>query len=181
MADSDLWALLAPGPSASHEIAESLNGMRVGAVGNAFELAPWADFIAASDRDWWEKHAQAKELPGEKYAMFNCGPGITRARVAGIPRTCNSGVLALEVAKNMGATKIFLFGFDMHGSHFFGPYVNGLKNTDPGRRKIHLAEYRAWARSNADIDVINCTPGSAIDCFPFGDIDALSNPSRLVG
>ena len=39
------WALLAPGPSASAELAERLRGFPLGVVGNAFELAPWADFI----------------------------------------------------------------------------------------------------------------------------------------
>lgn len=49
------WALLAPGPSASAEPIERArdSGMRVGVVCNAYELAPWAEFIAATDLDWW--------------------------------------------------------------------------------------------------------------------------------
>ena len=52
----------------------------------------------------------------------------------------NSGVLALQVCAQMGATHVRLYGFDMHGTHFFGPYQNGLGNTTESRRKVHLKQ-----------------------------------------
>ena len=39
--------LLAPGPSMSQCLADSLRGGVVGAVSNCFQLAPWADFMVA--------------------------------------------------------------------------------------------------------------------------------------
>ncbi|HBZ8061176.1 TPA: hypothetical protein MM161_004854, partial [Klebsiella pneumoniae] len=54
--------LLGPGPSASASLAERLRGRRVGVVGNAFELAPWAEFLAASDRQWWDKYPEARQF-----------------------------------------------------------------------------------------------------------------------
>lgn len=57
----------------------------------------------------------------------------------------------------------------MRGSHFFGPYTNGLRNTTEARRLAMLAQFAEWARLNPSVEVINCTPGSAICCFPNGD------------
>lgn len=156
--------LLAPGPSMSQELADSFRGQCVGVVGNCFELAPWADFMAAQDRKWWDAHPQAKEFVGRKFSA-NEIPGVER--VKGALPNWNSGVLALYAAVHvMGATRIRLHGFDMHGSHYFGPYTNGLGNTKPERRLVHHNQYRAWAMKHAHIEVLNCTPGSALDCFP---------------
>lgn len=97
---------------------------------------------------------------------MHAAAGIERVEVPAIGDVCNSGVLALEVARMRGATRIELYGFDMHGSHFFGEYTNGLGNTSAKTRTVHLEQYRKWAAANTGIEVINCTPASAIDCFP---------------
>jgi hypothetical protein len=165
------WALLAPGPSASAEDAERVRaaGIPLGVIGNAFQLAPWADFLAATDAAWWRKYPEALTLPGAKYTMHQV-KGVERVRVAGYV-SVNSGVLGLEVARSKGASRILLIGFDMHGTHFFGPYTNGLSNTTETKRRMHLAQYARWAKRNQDIQVINCTPGSALQCFPSARLD----------
>jgi hypothetical protein len=159
-----IWALLAPGPSASVELAERLRGMKLGVVGCAFQLAPWAEVIAASDKGWWAKYPEAMRIP-RRYAMHRV-EDVVQLQLPQIAQTTNSGVLALEAAKLQGATRILLFGFDMQGTHFFGPYVNGLRNTKPHQRRNHLNEYQAWRSLNRKIEVVNCTPGSALTCFP---------------
>jgi hypothetical protein len=128
-------------------------------------LAPWADFIASSDRAWWDKYPEAHAVTN-RYSL-KVIPGVERVTVPGFG-VCNSGVLALHVARQRGAIEIHLYGFDMNGPHFFGDYENGLKNATPDMRKGHLREYRQWAATNKDIRVINFTRGSAIDCFPMG-------------
>lgn len=162
------WALLAPGPSASAELAERLRGFPLGVVGNAFELAPWADFLAATDSRWWRMHPQAKELAGAKYSM-HAMPGVAQVRMQG--GVVNSGVLALECAKRRGATSILLCGFDMRGSHFFGPYRNGLSNTTDAKRRVHLGQYAAWRKANPGLHVVNLTENSALQCFPMARLD----------
>lgn len=155
--------LLAPGPSMNSFLAQSLRGCWVGAVGNAYELAPWADFLVATDAKWWAAHPWALAVPGRK---FSC------QHVAGVewinePTNLNSGVLALHVALLLGAKEIHLHGFDMHGSHFFGPYVNGLKNTTEPQRQVHLEQFREWSRRySKKVKVLNCTPDSRLDAFP---------------
>ena len=166
------WALIAPGPSASAEQAAQVleAGIPLGAIGNAFALAPHAQFVAATDGGWWRKHPEAKSLPCRKFTMHTV-PDLETVKVSGLYQICNSGVLGLECARLLGASRILLLGFDMHGSHFFGQYTNGLRNTSPGQRKQHLIQYAEWARVHRSIEVINCTPGSALTCFPTARLD----------
>lgn len=158
--------LLGPGPSASASLAERLRARRVGVVGNAFELAPWAEFLAASDRQWWDKYPAAREFAGARYSGHRMR-GVQQ--LAGALTNWNSGVLALAVAAHLGATLVRLHAFDMHGTHFFGPYANGLANTAPARREIHKQQFAQWARQNPQVRVVNCTPGSALRCFDFDE------------
>lgn len=159
------WALIAPGPSANAEDAERVRHLSVGAIGCAFELAPWADFVAASDAAWWRHYREASQLPGKRYCMGSNVQDAERILIPGLGTVVNSGVLALECAKRLGATRVLLLGLDMHGSHYFGPYTNGLSNTTKQRRQIHLQQYRKWAQLNRGVNVINCTQGSALECF----------------
>ena len=96
-------------------------------VTSAFQLAPFTDFLAATDMDFWRKFPEAKDFAGRRFAI-HIVPGTERIQM----EIVNSGVLALEVARRLGAARVFLHGFDMHGSHYFGPYSNGLKNTPDG-------------------------------------------------
>lgn len=158
--------MLAPGPSATAGQAELLceAGIPLGVVGSAFQLAKSPAFIAASDSAWWRRNPEAKATDCKRFTMHTVS-GAATIRVPGMG-VCNSGVLALECAKREGATRILLVGFDMHGSHFFGPYTNGLSNTTEAKRKVHLRQYAHWAKANVRIQVLNCTEGSALTCFP---------------
>lgn len=162
------WALLAPGPSASAEVAERLKVFPLGTIGCAYQLAPWARFVAASDGKWWRTYPDARQV-GTGYTMHTVS-GVEHVRIPQLG-VVNSGVLGLEVAKRLGATRILLCGFDMHGTHFFGPYRNGLGNTTEARRKVHLGQYAQWQRLNRRIEVVNLTEGSALTYFPTANLD----------
>lgn len=165
------WALLAPGPSASAGLAERVlaAGIPLGAIGNAFQLAKKPKFIAATDKAWWAKYPEARNACVRRFAMHEVdGVELVKIPPIGI---CNSGVLGLECAKNLGARRILLLGFDMHGSHFFGQYTNGLKNTASHQRRNHLKQYEQWGQANRGVEVVNCTPGSALKCFPFAELE----------
>jgi hypothetical protein len=164
-----MWALIAPGESATAEIGRSLSGFKVGAVSCGYQLVDNPVFIAASDSRWWRTYPGAQKKGAACYSMH----AVKGCEVVKMPRfsVCNSGVLGLEVAKRLGATRILLFGFDMRGTHFFGKYTNGLANTDPNRRKVHLRQYAEWAKANPGIEVVNLTEGSALKCFPMARLD----------
>lgn len=174
----NVWALIAPGPSACAEQAERVRHLNVGAVGCAYQLAPWANFIAAADRSWWVKYPDVSVLSGRKFTM-SAFPNAEKVTISYLGSVCNSGVLALEVAKNLGATRILLLGYDMKGSHFFGKYTNGLRNTTPLQRSNHFKQYEQWARTNKAVEVINCTQGSALTCFPKASLDEVLVKSPL--
>lgn len=161
------YHLLAPGPSMTPELAIDLyeSGVPLGVIGNCFELVPSADFLAASDEKWWAAYPKARRFDAHRYTAHPYAiDGVMS--VPDVPSNWNSGVLALEVAVRRGATEIILHGFDMQGTHYFGPYVNGLGNTTEATRRRHLQQYQEWAHLHRNISVINCTPHSALACFP---------------
>jgi hypothetical protein len=165
-----LFVLLAPGPSMSKELAERVRAQQVGVVTSAYPLAPWATFLAATDHEWWRKNPQAKQFTGHRYTPWNI-PGTEQVRSAIVSGRSNSGVLALECAVRLGATRILMLGFDHSGTHYFGPYTNGLSNTTPARRNDHAAQYALWQRAHPQISVKNCTTGSALNVFPLADLE----------
>lgn len=165
------WIVLAPGPSASAELAARIQHLPVVAVGCAFELAPWAQIIAASDAAWWRSYPVAMASKAAKFTM-GTKRDVEQVRIDALGAVVNSGVLGLECAARAGAKRILLLGADMHGTHFFGAYTNGLRNTAPHQRMQHMKQYETWGKLNRGVQVLNCTPGSALNCFPKADLDA---------
>jgi len=155
----------------SQAVADSVRGQKVGVLTSAYPLAPWADFLAATDAGWWRNYPDAKLFAGAKYSAAKVGDEVTQIATSHVGTSSSSGVLALEVAKQRGATRILLLGFDHKGTHYFGPYKNGLRNTPDRRRKEHAEQFAQWGRVNKDIEVLNCTEGSALKCFPMARLD----------
>jgi hypothetical protein len=162
----------------SQQVADKVKGRcKVAAVSNAWRLAPWADILVSHDARWWRHNRAAFEFSGRKLVGNSAVEGLERFRHKDMPLSriglervgCNSGLMAMIAAREAGATKICLLGVDMHGTHFFGPHPKGLRNTDEGRRQVHLAQYATFR----GCEVINCTPGSALKAFPFGRIEEL--------
>lgn len=158
-----MFAVLCTGPSMSQAVADSVRHLRVIAVNGTHELAPWADALVANDTSWWNKNPQAMQFAGRKFSG-NRIKGVER--IEHFESCMCSGVLALEVAKRMGAKKIIILGADFHGSHYFGDYANGLANTTDTRRRMHAAQFKTWKRGNPMVSVFNCTEGSKLECFP---------------
>jgi hypothetical protein len=177
------FAVLCTGPSLSPAVAESVRHLQTVAVNTVGldvinsvtgevvpAIAPWATALAANDVAFWAAFPQAREFAGRRFSA-NRIKGVER--IEGVSSGHCSGVLALEVAKHLGATRILLLGCDMHGTHYFGPYAHQkLKNTTDPRRKIHIQQFAQWGKRNPGIEVINCTPGSALQCFPHSTLEA---------
>lgn len=174
------WYALAPGPSMSAALAERVRGNNVAVVGNTYTLAPWADLLVANDQNWWRKHPEAHGFAGRKFSA-NQIKGVEQAKPNTFGNRSNSGVLALDVLRNLGATRIVMLGFDMHGSHFFGPYRNGCTNTSEARRKVHLQQFKLWRMRNTKLEVVNATENSALTCFPTARLDEYLHTQGDVG
>lgn len=167
-------------------------------VNDAYRLLPFADLLYACDAAWWNLH-KGTNFAGEKWSSqhqrlergqpvnekkdlakkyglqlihgrhvdgFSFEPGI-------IHYGSNSGFQALNLVLLFGATEIVMVGYDMRTvggkRHFFGNHPRTLNNS---------SNYEQWAPNFAKaattlpphIKIINATPGSAIKCFPFMDL-----------
>jgi hypothetical protein len=174
-----VFAVLATGPSLAPEQVARVRHLRVVAVSNAYTLAPWAEALVAQDRAWWRAHPDALEFAGRKFSCMPLSAEVEEVPKCGLIRSgTNSGLLGIEVARRLGAAKVLLLGFDLHGSHFFGRHVGEkLKNTEddkrPGGGYARMQrQFHEWAQGHKGLQVINCTPGSALRAFPMRSLDA---------
>lgn len=132
------------------------------AVSNVgLDKAPWADALVSHDSAWWMNNKRAFDFVGRKFArqplrkVERFLPIITNG--------CNSGFMAMDVARVIfKAERVILLGFDMHGTHYFGPHPLSLRNTTEARFQQHISQFDKWTGPK----VINCTPGSALTQFP---------------
>lgn len=171
---------------------ESIRGKaRLLAVSDACYLAPWADAMYACDGKWWKEHKGCPDFPGPKWTQdlaaaeeFGLNyipieknragahlPGFSRdprfIRAGG-----NSGYQALNLAVLFGAKRIILLGFDMKTvkkKHFFGDHPGTLNRAH--NYQMWIDAFREGAKDISDIEVLNCTPGSALDAFPKANIE----------
>lgn len=150
---------------------------------------PWASFNAEQVRKAFESFA------GQKVSIFNTGMAIADAKVFmlhnygsdklsekpnGIHTGSNSGYQVMNVVTLAGAKRILLVGYDMR-------FTNGRSHSHNGHpHKMPENSYRDFAKTFATmqpqlaklgVEVLNCTPGSAITCFPKGDLASLLAPA----
>lgn len=168
----NVCAVLATGPSMNQAVADSVRGRCIViAVSDAYKLAPDADALVSNDSKWWRFHKkEAFEFKGRKF----CGarfPGTEFIKpTKGHDATSNSGLQGMRVARDYySAHKILLLGFDQHGTHFFGLHPSPLKNTSDSRRAVHQKQFAKFDQTTCR--VVNCTPGSALTCFPMGVLE----------
>lgn len=87
--------------------------------------------------------------------------------VRGIKRGGNSGYQAVQLAISMGAARVLLLGFDMKPGRWFGDYRNGVNKN--GNHKDWIESFEVLERCGAleemGVEIINCTPDSAMTCF----------------
>lgn len=188
--------VVASGPSLDQHhldlvrIARTRGAYRVIVTNNTVQRAPWADVAFFGDylavqhyrhelghlSQWWTSSRPAAQRFGCNYVEAEVGDGLGQhvLRMNG-----NTGGMAINLATLWGAERVLLLGFDMRlgddgRPHWFGNHPDGLIQTQ--RFKDWIASMRVIARDADDrgIEIINCTPGSALDCFPLATLrDAL--------
>lgn len=176
-------AIFASGPSMSPELAERRRGWRAIAINNqVLDCAPWADVIWSSDAKWWREYgAQVEGLPGRKLSfavgmlhplpeVVRLSPQVYDTRPEWLSGGGNSGYAAICLAARLGASVIELYGFDMRavGGRFRRFEYGANLNSKP--RFLHwMANFERLAPELAQrgVQVVNCTPGSALRCFKF--------------
>jgi hypothetical protein len=137
----------------------------------------------------WTNNKESAQKYRLNYVDSVNKPGLS-AKPGLIHHGHSSGYCAVNLAYLMGAKRILLLGFDMKfapdydgynqriGSsprHFFGEYHESCLHWPKVEVKngVHvglLSLYRSIAEQNL-VEIINCSPDSAIDCFPKIAID----------
>lgn len=161
------FAVIATGQSLTDDQIDQVQHLPCVAVSNAYERVPNAIALVSADRKWWEHYRPAFE--GRKFSLAK----VPDVEQLSLTMGSNSGLLGMEVAVMLGATSIILLGFDMHGTHYFGPHAQPLRNTTEHRFNAFKQQFSGFKK----VPVFNCTPGSALTCFPMLSIQcALSLP-----
>lgn len=177
-------AIFASGPSMTAQLAESCRALRTIAINNqSFDLAPWADVIYGSDSKWWRHYfRRVKDLPGRKVSLqiglpvdgvdlLRASKAIYDDRPDALSTGGNSGYAALCLAAKLGATRVLLFGYDMraHGARVrrHNDYPAALNSAPRFRHWLAAFDLLAPELARRGVEVINCTPESAIKCFQF--------------
>lgn len=173
------------GPSLELEDLELCRDRHLIVVNDAYRLAPWAHVLYACDEVWWDAHRGAPDFMGERWSSHDkamneklaCAERWKLNLVAGLSKTGfsmdparihyggNSGFQAMNLALLWGATRVLLLGFDMQGvNHFFGKHPRPMRSAGAER---FIPAFKEAARTlPAGIEIINCTPSSALECFP---------------
>lgn len=163
---------------------------RVIAVNDAVYVAWFADWLHATDNKWWMWHRKtATKFPGVKTTMVTGCPeawGVKMLRNKSLETPgqyggytddqdalCtggNGGYQAAQIAVKGGARKVILIGYDMkfgpnNESHFHGDHPDEMRS-DYENTMLQWWPGLAEALSARGIEVINCSPDSAIGCFP---------------
>lgn len=174
-------AVLATGESLTPARVDFIRGKaRVIAVNDAYKLAPWADVFFAADSTWWDVHYPAVgKLAGVLVGAQN---SITYPRVNVMkheppgeqtkfddPRVLwgnNSGAEAHHLAFHLnGGGPILSLGCDCVGRHFFGDHPAPLRNNSNYGNFAHGFALVAGELSKRGVEVLNCSPVSALTCF----------------
>lgn len=161
--------------SIAQEIRESC---KVVAVSDAFRLAPWAEALASTDAAWWKANPGALHFSGRKFGVIMDFQGVTGVESMPVDTGTNSGLLGVMVAVKLGAKRVLLLGLDLHspGEHFFGRHKLPLKSTSQQQMEVFKRQFARYRPRG--VEIINCTPGSALECYPMATLeDCLAEPA----
>jgi hypothetical protein len=180
--------VLGGGPSLRSFDARCLDGRLVVVTNEAFQIKPDSHALVFVDIHWWQRRRE-DVLAAFRGRVVGRGPYDWQYRKDGVtgcgyrreeywsqdPRILggkNSGLAAINAAALMGAKRIFLLGFDMQQTggrsnfHRLHPAAETKQNR---YADLFLPEFARAAKRIEQLGrpvVINCTPGTALKCFP---------------
>lgn len=191
-------AVIGGGPSlnqAQLEILARAHGAgcdAVIAVNHAIRVYRHADWLHAADGSWWRRNPDAIRLCGTRTTLSDDLPrawgietipatGVDGFDESGALRTGrNSGYQAAQIALHAGAARVILLGIDMRlgadGSrHHHTRYADdfwyaGRPADDYEHDMLPFWPALALAAKRRKAEIVNCSPVSAIDCFPRQDL-----------
>lgn len=183
-------ACIAGGESLTQQQVDWCRGRaRVIVVNDGYRIAPWADVLYFADGKWhaWHKNKpEYRAFAGEKCSLtcntsVKSEPAVHRLIVGGtdglstdarhINTGRNGGHQAINIAFLAGGNPILLLGYDGKGGHWFGDHPD--KTCPPFSIVKSAAKTIVPVLRAHGVRIINCTPGSALDCFESATIESV--------
>jgi len=181
------------GPQAYSPYMESIYEEHVIVVNNGYQLGDWPDICLFGDQPWYLVHRQTlAKWPGIKVhcCKSDCidqRDGVKylardREKRFGLctnPRRVawgwNTGSSSINLAVHFGVRQIILLGFDMSWgiasqSHWHRGHGNEHRPRPNYSKWIKGLSVLAKDAAGLGIEIINCSPGSAITAFPVAEL-----------
>lgn len=187
----ETFVLIAGGPSLTQADVDAVRGQaRVIAVNTAYQIAPWADVLYATDGVWWAHHQTrgVAEFCGLKFSIAVPATPKKPADVCqlrdtgrlgleldprGLRHGKNSGYAAINLAVHLGASRIVLLGYDMKVSNKTHWHGNHPWQMEPGPSwLLSVASWREHYKTLVaplqalGIAIVNASRDTALTCFP---------------
>jgi hypothetical protein len=189
--------ILGGGPSLKGFDASVLKGQGkvIGINEAGLTMAPWSDILFWADRRWLDWNHERLHLHAGEWKVTRKRPHIDLPydvkSVRFLPRRFShwpdavggwcSGSSCVNLAYLLGARRVVLLGFDMHDlpaerwregnwhNRHQEPPLTGQRTN----RFIPAFEVMAPILKDRGVEVLNATPGSALQCFPFANLKDL--------
>lgn len=164
---------------------------RVIVINTTFRRAPWADVLYACDGEWWKCKDKGQTYLEEARQTFGLDQlwtqDVDAAKEYGlnliksqrgnglsltpglITQNESSGFQAIGLAQQAGAKRALLLGFDNRGDHWHGKHPPPLNKINDYYRWGRNAKIIANDAARIGFEIVNCTPKSALECFPAKD------------
>lgn len=164
-------------------IARASDLIKVISLNDAIYPCWFADLGFSCDREWWQYHGELAGFPGRRVSLDDSGvAGVDFLKNTGsvgfdedpgnLRSGGNSGYQALHLCAHLMPAKILLVGFDMRGAHWFGEHPPALRRTVPHMdNRIRRFDDLKAPLAERGIEVVNCTPGSALGAWRRGDLE----------
>lgn len=189
--ESRVGVVIGTGPSLTEDQLEVAHRFKTFGANRAFEFN--VDVLHGCNYQFWNyywpeiqdlrchKWTTRKELegvyPGLNYIEERWEPGLSTDK-SYINAHHGTGPQLVNIAYHYGCETILLIGWDMrhqHNRHYFGEYPDPMKHTTRnlgpnGELTGLIKEMGTICPEDYGIQIINCTPGSAMKCFPSADI-----------
>ena len=195
--------IVGTGPSLTDKQLKAVEHLPKFGVNNAFKLG--LDVHLACNWQWWDRYwDEIKDYPCDKwtprkesaekyginYIEERWEPGLS-ADKSYICAHHGSGPQIVNIALHYGIKKMILIGWDMKypgkvtdkhytgKRHYFGEYPKELQHwprTGPnGELAGLIREMETINPSDYGIEIVNCTPNSAMTHFPFRSLSGYLN------
>ena len=174
---------------------------RVVAINRAYEVAHWSDMLYFCDARFFDWHSVGVlayrnwggMIPGKGEIWTLDNPelakknGFRSIKNMGVEGFCsepwgvmtgkNGGYQAMHLAAHAGASRLVLLGYDMRlgdggATHWHNGYPKPVYAHTYSRIMLPHFDSLAAPLAERGVEVVNCSPGSALEVWPHGELDA---------